>query len=137
MAKTLEQQYGAVRFTPDEWMSRLFGEDPPAAIFQEKAAAILDLLEPIWTRCLSRGVDVVLDYGLWTRSERDHIRALVLSFGAQAILYRVECSDVEARRRVVERNLRPDRGLYIAPETFDLLKTRLEPLEPDEHYHAV
>jgi predicted kinase len=34
LAKRLELQHSAVRFTPDEWMARLFGEDPPADRFQ-------------------------------------------------------------------------------------------------------
>jgi len=137
LAKALERQHRAMRFTPDEWMARLFGEDPPAAIFQEKAAAIIELLEPIWTGCLGRGVDVVLDYGLWTRTERDHIRALVLDLGAQPVLYRLECDDEVARERVAQRNVGPGQSLYIAPATFDLLKGRFEPLQPDEHFRAV
>lgn len=134
LAKVLEQRHHAVRFTPDEWMARLFGEDPPADEFQVRAAIILDLLEPLWTRCLSLGLDVVLDYGLWTRSERDKLRALAQSCGAETILYRVECSEDEARQRVAERNQSADRSLYIAPETFDLLKARVEPLQFDERH---
>lgn len=137
LAKELEQQHRAVRFTPDEWMARLFGEDPPAALFQEKAAAVLDLLEPIWTRCLYLGVDVVLDYGFWRRAERDHARALAQNCGGETILYGVECSEAEARRRVAACNQKAHRSLYIAPETFDLLKGRFEPLEADECYLSV
>ena len=136
LAMTLERRHRAVRFSPDEWMAHLFGEDPPAAIFREKAEAVLDLLQPVWTRCLSLGVDVVLDYGLWTRAERDHVRAVVEGCGGEAILYQVECSEAEARQRVAERNQQADRSLYIAPETFDLLKARFEPLQPDERYQA-
>jgi predicted kinase len=132
LAKELECRHRAVRFTPDEWMARLYGEDPPAAIFQEKAVAILDLLEPVWTRCLALGVDVVLDYGFWARTERDHARNLAEAVGGQAVLYNVVCSDEEARRRVAVRNLQVGRGLYIAPSTFDALKGRLEPLQADE-----
>jgi predicted kinase len=62
-AKRLEVEHAAIRFTPDEWMAGLFGDDPPEASFPEKAEAILELLEPLWMRCLSLGLDVVLDYG--------------------------------------------------------------------------
>jgi predicted kinase len=58
-------------------MARLFGDDPPEESFAEKAEAILELLEPLWTRCLSLGLDVVLDYGFWRRKERDEVRAVV------------------------------------------------------------
>jgi predicted kinase len=76
-AKHLEVKHDAVRFTPDEWMARLFGDDPPRESFPAKAEAILRLLEPMWMRCLSLGVDVVLDYGFWGRKERDEVRAIV------------------------------------------------------------
>lgn len=137
LARDLEQRHHAVRFTPDEWMARLFGEDPPADTFPQRAAAILDLMEPIWTRCLRLGIDVVLDYGFWRRAERDHARRLAGACGARARLYKVECPDHEVRRRVAARNERQDRTLFIAPETFDTLKARVEPLQPDEDFLTV
>jgi predicted kinase len=115
-------------------MGRLFGEDPPAEIFQEKAAAILELLESLWIRCLSAGADVVLDYGFWQRRQRDHTRKIVASLSAKTVLYHVTCDDEEARRRVSSRNATGARSLYIAPATFDLLRARFEPLDPDEEW---
>jgi predicted kinase len=134
LARKLEHRHQAVRFTPDEWMMRLFGEDPPAAIFQDKLAAVIELMEPIWVRCLALGLDVVLDYGFWRRAERDAARRVVHGVGARALLYRLECPDDEARRRIGARNLKADRSLFIAAETFDLLKARFEPLQADESY---
>jgi predicted kinase len=134
LAKELEGRHRAIRFTPDEWMGRLFGEDPHVGIFGEKQAGILELLEPIWMRCLHLGVDVVLDYGFWSRAERDHARKLAGSSGGQVLLYHVECPLEEARRRVSARNRKDDRSLYIAPATFDLLLNRVEPLQPDESH---
>ena len=132
LARELEDRFRAVRFTPDEWMSRLFGDDPPAAIFAEKAAAIVELLEPIWARCLAIGVDVVLDFGFWRRAERDHAREVVLRHGGTALLYRLNCPIEEARRRVAARNAAGHAGLYIGPATFDQLLGRIEPLGDDE-----
>jgi predicted kinase len=135
-AKQLEAR-GAVRFTPDEWMSGLFGEDPPASIFQEKAAAIASLMQPIWTRCLTLGVDVVLDYGFWKRSERDNAREMVRHIGASSILYAITCSEEEARHRIARRNNAADRSLYISPATFEILKNRTEPLGSDEDHVVI
>lgn len=132
LAKRLELRHSAVRFTPDEWMARLFGEDPPANTFQDKAVAIFDIMQPIWVRCLSLGLDVVLDYGFWSRSERDRVRSAVANIGADSMLWAVSCSDDEARKRIALRNEAAHRSLYIAPATFDLLKARIEPLDIDE-----
>lgn len=132
LAKRLERQHSAVRFTPDEWMARLFGEDPPADTFQDRAAAILDIMQPLWVRCLSLGLDVVLDYGFWSRAERDRVRAVVGAIGATPALWSVSCSDDEALKRIALRNEAAQPCLYIAPATFELLKARVEPLDVDE-----
>jgi predicted kinase len=135
-AKYLEVKHEAVRFTPDEWMARLFGNDPPEASFPERAEAILQLLEPLWMCCLSLNVDVVLDYGFWSRKERDEVRAIVERLGASACLYRLDCSDEEARRRIDARNQADHRTLHIAPATYAALRSRFEPLEADEAWSA-
>lgn len=132
LAKRLELRHTAVRFTPDEWMARLFGEDPPANTFQDRAVAISDIMQPIWVRCLSLGLDVVLDYGFWSRAERDRVRTAVANIGADFMLWAVSCSDDEARRRIALRNEAAHRSLYIASATFDRLKARIEPLDIDE-----
>lgn len=134
LAKRLERDVPAVRFTPDEWMARLYGRDPPAAIFQEKASAILELMEPIWSRCLSLGVDVVLDFGCWRRSERDRVREVAQDAGAQSLLYVLKCSDEAAWKRIEARNGTADCSLYIAPATFKQLRVRVEAPGPDEPY---
>jgi predicted kinase len=113
-------------------MARLYGEDPPADTFQHGAAAIVEIMQPIWVRCLSLGLDVVLDYGFWSRAERDHLRAVVEAIAATPMLWAVSCPDDESRKRINLRNEAAHKSLYIAPATFDLLKARVEPLEMDE-----
>jgi hypothetical protein len=47
-------------------------------------------------------------------------------------LYRLSCPDEVAWSRIEKRNERPGPRLYIAPNTFNVLKARFEPLDPDE-----
>ena len=118
--------------------TRRFGSHPTSgwrACLETEA--ILELLEPLWTRCLSLGLDVVLDYGFWTRKERDEVRAVVERLGASACLYRLECPDDEARRRIDARNQADDHSLYIAPATYEALRRRFEPLDVDEAFVEV
>ena len=137
LARRLEVEFLAIRFTPDEWMARVFGEDPPESTYQACERALMDVMEPIWTGCLTRGVDVVLDYGFWRRRERDEVRVRVKLTGSLPRLYRLSCPETEARRRVAARNASPLRTVYIAPETFDQLKARFQPLDGDEEFVAV
>lgn len=89
-------------------------------------------VEEVWSRCLQLGLDVVLDFGFWTRRDRDAARAKILLLGAQAHLYRLSCSDDEAWRRVEKRNANLQGSLLIVRNTFEMLKERFEPLDPEE-----
>lgn len=132
LACRLEAEKQAVRFTQDEWMRSLYGEDPPKAIFEECAQRVSNLIEATWTRCMLLKTNVILDFGFWSRRERDRIRGLVASLGGDAILYRLSCPDNLAWERIDKRNERPETSLYISRNTFEVLKTRFEPLESDE-----
>jgi predicted kinase len=81
---------------------------------------------------LELDVDVVLDFGFWARPERDAFRAKIAAVGAQARLYRVTCSEAEAWRRIEKRNTDLQGSLYIARNTFEILRHRFEPLDSDE-----
>jgi predicted kinase len=132
LARQLEQRFGALRFTHDEWMRQLYGQDPPADDFQDHANRIHAVMEAMWTRCLDIGTSVILDFGFWSRLERHRVASLVTAHGGEPSLYRVSCSEAAARSRIQKRNIEMSDGLYIAPETFDVLKARFEALDPDE-----
>jgi predicted kinase len=132
LARRLEAEHAAIRFTHDEWMRALYGDDPPQAYFADYAGRVSRLIEGTWTRCLELGLNVVLDFGFWSRSERDHTRARIAQLGGECRLYRLTCPDEVARQRIEGRNRDPDASLFIAPATYDALKERFEPLEPDE-----
>ena len=132
LARQLEADESAIRFTHDEWMQVLYGDDPPGALFAEYVQRVFKVMEPTWTRCLALNTNVVLDFGLWSRSERDHVRGLVTSLGCEAKLYRLWCPDHLAWDRIEKRNERLEASLFIAPSTFKVLRSRFEPLEPDE-----
>jgi predicted kinase len=89
-------------------------------------------MERVWTRCVALKVNVVLDFGFWTRSERDRVRELVASLGGKSVLYRLSCPDEVAWSRIERRNEKLGADLYIAQNTFKVLKARFEPLDPDE-----
>jgi len=132
LARRLEADESAVRFTHDEWMQVLYGNDPPEALFAEYVQRVFKVMESTWTRCLALNTNVVLDFGLWSRSERDRVRGLVTSLGCEARLYCLSCPDHLAWSRIEKRNDRLKASLFIAPNTFKILRSRFEPLEPDE-----
>ena len=135
-ARQLERDLPAIRFSSDEWMVTLYGQDPPAALFDEYRARVLAVMRSCWTRALAVGLPVILDEGLWTRRERDELRAEAAALSAQLILYALNTPEALARERIRRRNSEPG-SLYIAENTYDVLRSRFEPLGPDEAHIVV
>lgn len=133
LARRLERELPAIRFTHDEWMVPLFGTDPPAAEFPGLKARVDTLIWQVWPRCLGLGLNVVLDLNFWTRAERDKARAIAAAQGAECRLHDLRCTDATAWGRIEQRNCEPG-NLYIARATFEDLKNRFEPLQPDENF---
>jgi predicted kinase len=138
-AKKLEQDVAAVRFSADEWITTLYGDDE--AHIQPDVATIMDRLlaamEPLWSRCLVLGLDVILDMGFWTRVHRDATRKRVEACRAGTQLYYVRCDDEVAWSRVESRNAHPCGSIRMVRNTFDVLKARVEPLGPDEPHLVI
>jgi len=132
LARQLELSLPAIRFTHDEWMARLYGTDPPLEHFSEFYRRVSEQIGAVWPRCLELGLDVVLDLGFWSRSQRDETRAQIARIGAEVRLYRLSCSDEHAWQRIERRNADLNGSLFIARNTFEVLKGRFEPLANDE-----
>ena len=131
-ARELEQRLPALRLTHDEWMLRLYGEDPPSEQFQVSFARVSERVEFVWTRCVGLGLPVVLDLGFWSRKQRDDARSAAAALGADVRLYRLGCPDDVAWARIEQRNRNLTDSLFTARNTFTVLKDRFEPLGADE-----
>ena len=116
LARRLEVEQAAIRFTHDEWMRSLYGDDPPESQFSEYAKRVSGVMETVWTRCVALKMNVVLDFGFWTRSERDRVRDLVASLGGNSVLYRLSCPDEVAWCRI-ERRKRGSELIFISRQT--------------------
>lgn len=131
-ARDLERRLPALRLTHDEWMLRLYGEDPPPERFQLFFGRVSERIESVWTRCAGLGLPVVLDLGFWSRKQRDEVRTAAAAVGAGARLYRLRCPDDVAWARIERRNKHLADSLLITRNTFTVLKDRFEPLGDDE-----
>ena len=83
LARALEAELPALRLTPDEWMVPLFGEPEAGG----KRDEVEGLLIRVALRGLGLGVDVVLDFGVWSRDERTCLRHLAADVGATTRLH--------------------------------------------------
>ncbi len=137
-AKKLEKEIGALRFTNDEWMISLYGTNPPAEKFAEYYERTTKLLLDTAFKCLKAGVDIILDAGFWSRSQRDEIRARITKAGANFQLYYIKCSDEMMKQRTLKRSDdSPKDAFYINEAAIKTFKKRFEPLYDDEEHIVI
>ena len=103
LARQLAADRAAVRLTKDEWLWAL-GSTPWDAPVQEKVEHELRRLA---REILSLGVSVVLDFGLWARSERDELRSVARGLGVCVELHYLDVPADELWRRIDARNSHP------------------------------
>ena len=115
LAKQLERDRPVLRLTPDEWMARVVGD----GFDEKKRAAVEALLWEIAARALRLGLDVALDFGFWSRSEREDFRARAAALGAHTKVLFVDAPDEELLRRLARRNGNSE------PDTFEVSANQL------------
>ncbi len=133
-AKSLEQTLPAVRFSHDEWMNKLYGENPPLEHFTTYYKKVQDLIWTYAERLLELNQDVILDFGFWSRASRDEARAKAKAVGATTKLYFLDAPEHVLKERVRKRNENLQGSLYVDDHAFELFKTRFELLREDEEY---
>ena len=99
-ARRLEAERGALRLTKDEWVKALYGSANP----RDETAVVEGRLIGVALRALGLGVDVVLDFGLWSRDERTALRSAARDAGAAVRLRHLDVDPVEQRRRIDRRH---------------------------------
>jgi predicted kinase len=123
LAKELELEHDALRLTKDDWMMALFGWGD----YRDKREVIEALLWNMGARALQLGVNVVLDYGLWARVEREEYRARAEALGARVDMRFLDVPENELLRRMEARNAR--REVNDVPITVEQLKEYLPRFE--------
>ena len=93
----------AVRLTKDEWLWAL-GSSPWDRVVGEKIERELWRLTQ---EILTLGLSVVLDFGLWARSERDEMRTVARGLGVGIELHYLPVPIEELWRRIEGRNSAP------------------------------
>ncbi len=117
----LEHKYGALRLTPDEWQYFLFGHDISDPEHDERHTKIEELMWEIAVKALKAGVDVILDFGFWTKSERDEFRRKAHSFGANFQIHYMNVPNDIIWKRLSVRNKSAGKNavFYVGKDEFD------------------
>jgi predicted kinase len=117
LAKQLETERRALRLTPDEWMNSLFGINEHEG---KRWVLESELLWSVAARTLTLGHSVILDYGCWSREERELFRKRSEELGARTELIVLDLPLEVIWQRLDGRNA-------LAPAaTFQVSKPELE-----------
>lgn len=123
LALRLADELPAVRLCPDDWLAGL-GVDLFDQAFRAR-------LEPVLARhaheLLRLGVDVVLEFGFWSRAERDEQRLVARALGAAVELRYLDVPFDELVRRLAARTT-----VTITPDMLSEYRTMFDPPTGEE-----
>lgn len=126
LARKIEQETAALRLTGDDWMHKLYpGISAPEAETGPYRGRVEALQWDIALRALKLGCNVVVDWGVWSRAERDTCRAEARAVGARVVLCALDLPIDELWDRVSRRNTERPAGTYDIPREAFLRWARL------------
>jgi predicted kinase len=110
LAKQIEER-GALRLTADEWLHEILPEGTREA-HDALRPAVERLQWQTAMRALELGIDAVIDWGIWSREERDMYREAARAAGVRVVLCVLDPPIEELRRRLVVRNADRPPGVF-------------------------
>ena len=130
-AKKLESAGEGIVLNADSWVWRLYPDDAEAAARDERKFLVHDVQWELVERLLTGGLSVILDWGLWSRQERDHYRQRARDLGASVRMVFLDEPIETLRERVADRNRN------LPPGTFRISAAELDEwagiFEPPTH----
>lgn len=104
LAKRLEVELGALRLTPDEWHRFLYGQDADHPEHDDRHEKIEALQWKVASKALEQELDVILDFGLWAKVERQDFKQRAHLLGAKTKLHFLDVPIDELLKRLKLRN---------------------------------
>jgi hypothetical protein len=134
-ARELLTQISAIRLANDDWMIALFGTNPPEPEFRVAVKKIEMLQWRLAEDLLRHGLDVIWDYGVWSRQDRADLFHKCAAVGAAFVLYDVQCDFEEAVRRVLARTANnPASEYWINREAMLAFQSKYQAPSTNEGY---
>ena len=117
LARQIAEEAPALLICEDEWMLRL--ADPINSLEQylRHAARIRSVIAPLCINLLKLGVSVVIDFAGNTIGDRQWVRSVFESAGADHRLHYLPVDDETCRARVHHRNVSKPEGLFFGAVT--------------------
>lgn len=135
-AKELETARSALRLTPDEWQMAIFHDDEPTswrtARRVEQRERIEGKLIEIGIRAARLGVEVILDFGLWSKEERSALRWIAGRVGVDCEVVYLPIDLDEQRSRIDRRYTTQDGQFLMTHQELEEWHGRFDVPDDDE-----
>ena len=135
IAKEIEKNFSAIRFTHDDIMFERYGPNPDD--FQTKFNIVDNYIRTEAEKYIKMGKDVILDYGFWNHEKRDEAYNWAKKLTDDVIFHVVLCDLKEAKCRVLSRTRNDCTALWIDENIFDVLLKQYEPWNYMDDYPVV
>lgn len=113
-AKKMCAETNAVLLSVDEIMLSLFDQCCGEKMHMEFERRIKEYLLNKSLEFIQKDIDVVLDWGFWTKHERTAVKEFFKSHDAGYEMYYIDISEEEWKRRLAKRNSAVLEGEHIA-----------------------
>jgi predicted kinase len=90
LARELELSENVLRLCPDEWISTILADPMDISELDRLRSPIESIQWEVAKRALSLGMNVILEWGFWSKQERDYYRTEARSLGASVRLFFLE-----------------------------------------------
>lgn len=133
LAKQLEKSYNALRLCPDEWIAEILANPTDIVELDRLRSPVESVQWDIAKRALELGVNVILEWGFWSRAERIFYRSEAEALGAHAKVHYLNTDLDELWDRLVKRNSNLPSGTFVVTkENLELWAKSFEPPTEDE-----
>ncbi len=130
LAKFIKAKYGAVHFSADDFMLKLFGEIEDRQVFEEKLRKCKELIYEICDELAYKN-DIVLDFGFWTKEERRYLVKRFPNFNVIFIYMKLNDDDIFERIEHRNKHLK-ENEYYMDKQTYKILSAKFEEVDKSE-----
>jgi len=116
LAKQLERSRPALRLSPDEWIFQFLADVTDSVEMDRLREPVESVQWELAKRVLSLCIDVILEFGFWTREERKSYRFQAEELGARVELRYLDIGRDELWARLSKRNANLPPGTFMVRE---------------------
>lgn len=137
-SKYLEEKTGAIRFSPDEWMLKLYPHRISNEEFDYYFFKCCEIAWSVAEKLIKKNLDIILDFGFWTKLGRNSYMKKIKAANAECKLFYIYCPEGIIQERIRKRNdEKPEGCFYISDEAFNYFSPGFEPPSQDEIFELI